>query len=188
MLRKARVKRLFPRSTLRTTRFERTCPRCSNLRGTPRQLRRLSRPGSVAPTSTKKPMSLMRRILPSTIVPSDNSSTGTGGGGSAGFSSWPAPCRDASPTAAERRPPRRPSDRARGTISRQLVKTPEGEVDANSKPSEWVREKRQQSKYSEMVRGMIKRAVERRMPRFPGPILSDGALAGLSKTAGNDSV
>eukprot|EP00418_Pyrodinium_bahamense_P060930 CAMPEP_0179176514 /NCGR_PEP_ID=MMETSP0796-20121207/87277_1 /TAXON_ID=73915 /ORGANISM="Pyrodinium bahamense, Strain pbaha01" /LENGTH=348 /DNA_ID=CAMNT_0020880043 /DNA_START=139 /DNA_END=1187 /DNA_ORIENTATION=- len=63
----------------------------------------------------------------------------------------------------------------------QSASTPEGTVATQSRPSECGRAKRQHSRYSEMLRGMIRRACERRKPREgPGclelPLLPPDAL------------
>mmetsp|Transcript_125456 Transcript_125456/g.366449 ORF Transcript_125456/g.366449 Transcript_125456/m.366449 type:complete len:273 (-) Transcript_125456:22-840(-) len=108
-------------------------------------------------------------ILPSISMPCFSLPTGIrglgGGLSSPGGGPW-RPCGEA----AKSRPPSRPSESARGAMSRQVARTPEGTVATQRRPSECGRAKRQHSRYSEMLRGMISRACER-VRRRSGPCL-----------------
>mmetsp|Transcript_4068 Transcript_4068/g.9512 ORF Transcript_4068/g.9512 Transcript_4068/m.9512 type:complete len:233 (-) Transcript_4068:141-839(-) len=131
-------------------------------------------------------MADVRTILPSTTMPCASFPTGIrglGGGGSSPGGGPDLPSGDD----ANKRPPKRPSDSARGTRSRQVASTPEGTVATQSSPSECARANRQHSKYSEMLRGMISRACDRRKPRG-GLLRLPGGVCGRrgTSTAGTE--
>mmetsp|Transcript_75330 Transcript_75330/g.233005 ORF Transcript_75330/g.233005 Transcript_75330/m.233005 type:complete len:204 (+) Transcript_75330:578-1189(+) len=170
-----------------TVRFERTSSRRRSFRGTPRQSRHLSSPCCVAPTSTKSPTAAVRTILPSSSMPRSSLPTGIrglGGGRSSPGGGAGLPGGDC----AQSRPPRRPSESARGATPRQVAKMPSGTVQTQRRPSECARAKRQHSRYSEMLRGMTSRACERLMPGRGPCLLSEGGPLGRgASTAGTEA-
>mmetsp|Transcript_38452 Transcript_38452/g.99348 ORF Transcript_38452/g.99348 Transcript_38452/m.99348 type:complete len:225 (-) Transcript_38452:46-720(-) len=160
-----RRNRLFVRSMLVIVRLESTSPLRSRCLGTLRHAVRGSSPGTFAPMSMKNPKFAMRTILPSQRAPSRSSSSSLRGGG-AGDPSEPAGSWRRAPEAAQSRPPSRPSESARGARLRQPTRAPCGSVaPSSSMPSECERAKRQHSRYSEIERGMIRIACDRRRPR-----------------------